>query len=71
MPKVQQCCIAAKHKMGHSDYCKKSPDYNPIAAQSHNSKDRLPADPFAPSGQFTKTPPIKKSKPSKISAVSV
>ena len=53
MPQVQPCCIAAKYGMGHSDYCKKSPDYNPNA-HPHNTKDSLPSDPFAPSsGKYT------------------
>ena len=47
-----KCCIAAKQGMGHSDYCKKSPNYDPRVDDPRIAADGLPIDPFAPSGKY-------------------
>ena len=48
-PSLGICCVSAEHGVGHSDYCLKSPNYNPKAKDPRKIKRSLPADSFAPS----------------------
>ena len=47
-----KCCIAAKQGMGHSDYCKNSPNYDPKVYDPRIGAGGLPTDPFAPAGKY-------------------